>query len=82
LATEREAAYLRKRYPDTSLWTNESEAVIKFFCWPQYVDELLEDMDLPAYRSGGNWLTWPFKVIDLREISTLSTEREAKRAAA
>jgi hypothetical protein len=31
LATEREAAYLRKRYPDTSLWTNESEAVIKFF---------------------------------------------------
>jgi hypothetical protein len=36
-------------------------------------------MALPAMRSGGNWLTWPFKVIDLREISTLKEERDAKR---
>jgi dimethylaniline monooxygenase (N-oxide forming) len=32
LATEREAAYLRKRFPDMLLWTNESgNGVVKFF---------------------------------------------------
>ena len=48
--------------------------------WPQYTDELLEDMDLPSMRSGGNWFTWPFKVLDVREIETLTEERETKRA--
>ena len=48
--------------------------------WPQLVDDLLEDMGVPAMRSGGNWLTWPFKVIDLNEISTLKAERDAKRS--
>jgi dimethylaniline monooxygenase (N-oxide forming) len=43
------------------------------------MDELLEDMDLPSFRSGGNWLTWPFKVTDLQEISSLGSERDAKR---
>jgi len=47
--------------------------------WPQLVDELLEDMGVRAMRSGGNWLTWPFKVTDLREISTLKAERDAQR---
>ena len=36
-------------------------------------------MELPSLRSGGNWLTWPFKVIDLQEIATLKEERDAKR---
>ena len=47
--------------------------------WPQHVDDLLEDMGLPIMRSGGNALTWPFKVVDLKEISTLKEERDAKR---
>jgi dimethylaniline monooxygenase (N-oxide forming) len=47
--------------------------------WPQFVDDLLEDMGVPVMRSGGNWLTWPFKVVDLDEISTLKAERDAKR---
>ena len=46
------------------------------------MDELLRDMHLRAYRSGGNWLTWPFKVMDLKEIETLTAERDAKRAGA
>ena len=44
--------------------------------WPQFVDDLLEDMGVRAMRSGGNWLNWPFKVIDLDEISTLKAERD------
>ncbi|KAH8112129.1 hypothetical protein DFH11DRAFT_1728943 [Phellopilus nigrolimitatus] len=47
--------------------------------YPQLVDDLLEDMGLPIMRGGGNWLTWPFKVIDLREIEHLHDERLAKR---
>lgn len=47
--------------------------------WPQVVDEILEDLELPSLRSGGNWFTWPFKVIDLTEIATLREERDAKR---
>jgi hypothetical protein len=32
MSTEREAAFLRKRHPDTTLWTNESySGAIKFF---------------------------------------------------
>jgi len=44
--------------------------------WPQFVDDLLEDMGIRSMRSGGNWLSWPFKVIDLNEISTLKAERD------
>lgn len=50
-----------------------------FFSHPQLVDELLEDMGLPIHRSGGNWLSWPFKVIDLKEVEKLHHEREEKR---
>ena len=45
------------------------------------MDELLEDMGLQSMRSGGNWLTWPFKVISVDEIATLREERRAKREA-
>lgn len=48
--------------------------------WPQHVDDLLEDMGLAVMRSGGNGLTWPFKVIDLKEIAHLKEERDAKRS--
>lgn len=47
--------------------------------WPQLADELLEDMGLPIMRSGGNWLTWPFQVVDLKEIENLHQERAQKR---
>lgn len=49
--------------------------------WPQAMDELLDDMGLPSMRSGGNWLTWPFKVISPAEIKNLGEERRAKREA-
>jgi hypothetical protein len=49
--------------------------------WPQAADELLEDMHVRCSRSGGNWLTWPFRVIDLSELSTLGEERRAVREA-
>ena len=39
-------------------------------------------MGLRVMRSGGNWLTWPFKVVDLKELSTLKEERDARRAGA
>ncbi|KIY47188.1 FAD/NAD(P)-binding domain-containing protein [Fistulina hepatica ATCC 64428] len=77
---EREAEWMRRRFPETLRWVNESySAGIAFFTYPQAADDLLEDMGLPAMRSGGNWLTWPFKVIDLNEIMMLKEERDAKR---
>lgn len=30
-------------------------------------------------RSGGNFITWPFKPIDIKEIEHLTEEREEKR---
>ena len=48
--------------------------------WSQHVDDLLEDMGLPVMRSGGNVLTWPFKVVELSEIQNLKEERDARRA--
>ncbi|OCH90140.1 FAD/NAD(P)-binding domain-containing protein [Obba rivulosa] len=79
-ATERRSAWLRKRYPDMLAWVNQSySSDIAFWSWPQLTDQLLEDMGLPSMRSGGNWLTWPFKVIDLKEIESLGQERAAKR---
>ncbi|KAF8588578.1 FAD/NAD(P)-binding domain-containing protein [Ramaria rubella] len=78
--TERNSAWLRRRYPGALPHVNESySSGISFWNWPQAIDELLEDMKLPNMRSGGNWLTWPFQVIDLAEISTLGEERKANR---
>jgi hypothetical protein len=48
--------------------------------WPQACDELLEDMGLKGGRSGGNWFTWPFKVISMKELETVGKERRAKRS--
>ncbi|KAH7908576.1 FAD/NAD-P-binding domain-containing protein [Hygrophoropsis aurantiaca] len=78
--TELKAAWMRKRWPGMSTWDNESySSGIALWNWPQAADELLEDMGLRTMRSGGNWLTWPFKVVDLGEIATLGEERKAKR---
>ncbi|KAI0751192.1 FAD/NAD-P-binding domain-containing protein [Daedaleopsis nitida] len=79
--TERHAAWLRQRYPQIPTAVNGSHmSSLAFWSWPQHVDDLLEDMGLPVMRSGGNALTWPFKVIDLSEIQYLKEEREALRA--
>ncbi|KAJ7890291.1 FAD/NAD-P-binding domain-containing protein [Mycena leptocephala] len=78
--TERDAMWLRKRYPDLNLSLNEAcTSYSVFWTWPQYSDELLEDMYLPSMRSGGNWFTWPFQVIRINELSTLHEERAANR---
>ncbi|KAJ3529431.1 hypothetical protein NM688_g7855 [Phlebia brevispora] len=77
---DQHTAWLRRRYPGMLGWINESIAGdLAFWNWPQAVDTLLEDMELKSMRSGGNWLTWPFKVIDLQEIQFLKEERDAKR---
>ncbi|KAF8994699.1 hypothetical protein BDQ17DRAFT_1401381 [Cyathus striatus] len=69
----RNAAWMKKRYPGILAWTNESySAALPFWNWPQAVDQLLDDLYLPSLRSG---------TIDLSELSTLSEERRAKRAA-
>jgi dimethylaniline monooxygenase (N-oxide forming) len=39
------------------------------------------DMHLPHMRSGGNWFTWPFQVIEQKEIATLGEERRVRRLA-
>ncbi|KAJ3575500.1 hypothetical protein NP233_g1053 [Leucocoprinus birnbaumii] len=77
---ERSAAWMKKRYPTMDSWVNASYmGSLDFWNWPQAVDDLLEDMRLPIHRSGGSWLTWPLKVIDLKEIASLGDERRVKR---
>ncbi|KAI9442792.1 FAD/NAD-P-binding domain-containing protein [Lactarius psammicola] len=77
---DRDAAWVRRRYPYNPSWTGESNATaVCFWSWPQLADGLLEDMGLPAKRSGGNWLTWPFKPVDLDELAHLKEERDAQR---
>ncbi|KAF9559739.1 FAD/NAD(P)-binding domain-containing protein [Agrocybe pediades] len=72
------AQWKKRRYPGTKV--NESYgAVVDLWTWPQIADELLEDMYLPSMRSGGNWLTWPFKTIKPEELCTLGEERRALR---
>ncbi|KAI9571710.1 FAD/NAD-P-binding domain-containing protein [Boletus coccyginus] len=79
---ERKAAWMRKRYPEMLMWVNESySSGLAFLSWPQAIDELLDDMGVSIMRSGGNWLTWPFKVISVDEIMMLGEERRAKREA-
>ncbi|KAI6098806.1 FAD/NAD(P)-binding domain-containing protein [Pisolithus croceorrhizus] len=74
------AAWMRRRFPEMLFWVNESySSDLAFWSWPQAMDELLEDMGVPIMRSGGNWLTWPFKVITPAEIKNLREERGAKR---
>ncbi|TFK38927.1 FAD/NAD-P-binding domain-containing protein [Crucibulum laeve] len=79
---QRQTAWWRKRFPGIFGYVNQSySAAIQFWSWPQAMDQLLEDMYLPSMRSGGNWLTWPFQVIDLKEIATLGEERRVRRLA-
>ncbi|KAI0686660.1 FAD/NAD-P-binding domain-containing protein [Cerioporus squamosus] len=79
--SQRCAAWLKVRYPQIPTALNASHtSYLAFWSWPQHADDLLDDLGLPVMRSGGNWLTWPFKVVDLKEISTLKEERDAKRA--
>lgn len=39
-------------------------------------------MGLKVMRSGGNWLTWPFRVVRTKELAGLKEERDARRARA
>ncbi|KAI1795062.1 FAD/NAD(P)-binding domain-containing protein [Ganoderma leucocontextum] len=81
--TERQSAWLRHRYPQVSPTANSSHTSnIGFWGWPQVADDLLEDMGLEAMRSGGSWLTWPFRVVQIKEIAGLKEERDARRARA
>lgn len=76
------AAWMRRRFPEMLLWVNESySSDLAFWSWPQAMDDLLEDMGVPIMRSGGSWLTWPFKIITPAEIKNLREERRAKREA-
>ncbi|CAA7266120.1 unnamed protein product [Cyclocybe aegerita] len=77
---EEKAHWMKVRFPDMVSWVNESYSTsFDFWSWPQAADELLNDMYLPGMRSGGNWLNWVFKVIDLKEIENLTDEREIKQ---
>ncbi|KAF8266471.1 FAD/NAD-P-binding domain-containing protein [Lactarius quietus] len=78
---DRDAAWVRRRFPYTLHGTADSNSTAVFFwTWPQLADDLLEDMGLPVQRSGGNWLTWPFKPVDIgAELGTLKEERDTKR---
>ncbi|KAF8801867.1 FAD/NAD(P)-binding domain-containing protein [Phlegmacium glaucopus] len=79
---EEHAAWLRIRFPHILPWTNPSWlAGVYTYGWPQAVEELLQDMSLPIYRSGGNWFNWIFQVIDSKEIANLSEERRVNREA-
>ncbi|KAI6046404.1 FAD/NAD(P)-binding domain-containing protein [Pisolithus marmoratus] len=76
------AARIRRRFPEVRIWVNDSNnSGVAFWSWPQAMDDLLEDMGVPIMRSGGNWLTWPFKVITPAEIKNLREERRARRQA-
>ncbi|KAI6132452.1 FAD/NAD(P)-binding domain-containing protein [Pisolithus croceorrhizus] len=76
----RNAAWMRRRFPGMPVCVNQSNnSEVAFWSWPQAMDDLLEDMGVPIMRSGGNWLTWPFKVITPAEIKNLREERCAKR---
>ncbi|PSS11005.1 hypothetical protein PHLCEN_2v3301 [Hermanssonia centrifuga] len=77
---EEHNTWLRRRYPGMFGWVNESySGDFAFWNGPQAVDTLLEDMGLKSMRSGGNWFTWPFRVIDSKEIQFLTEERETRR---
>ncbi|KAF7316639.1 hypothetical protein HMN09_00396500 [Mycena chlorophos] len=78
--TDRDARWFRKRWPSLDVTKNEAQVSwFAFLTWPQFCDELMEDMYLRSYRSGRNWLTWAFSVIDIRELATMHEERAALR---
>lgn len=79
---ERDAAWLRQRYPSRDCFTdtvsscNPADALAY---WPHYADSLFEDMGVPAHRSGKMFMLWPFQTIDVAELATLGEERRVKR---
>ncbi|EAU80914.1 hypothetical protein CC1G_03090 [Coprinopsis cinerea okayama7 len=74
--TVRNLAWMMKRFPHMDAWKNGSHGSwTPHFAWPQGMDALLEDMYLPSWRSGGNWLTWILKPIRIEEIANLGEER-------
>lgn len=81
-SAERDAAWLRQRYPSRNCFTdavigcNPADALAY---WPHYADLLLEDMGVPARRSGRLFMLWPFQTIDVAELATLGEERRVKR---
>ncbi|KAI0774713.1 FAD/NAD(P)-binding domain-containing protein [Trametes elegans] len=78
--TAQAAAWLRRRYPEIPTALNTSHTgYLAFWTWPQHTDDLLEDMGVRVMRSGGNALTWPFKVIDPDDIKDLKAERDKLR---
>ncbi|KAJ3783118.1 hypothetical protein GGU10DRAFT_405562 [Lentinula aff. detonsa] len=78
-SSKQNAAWIRKRHPSALSWINPSySSNLAFWTWPQAMDDLLRDMGLRTARSGGNWFTWPFKVIKIDEISTLGEERRRR----
>jgi len=73
-------AWMKKRHPDTSLWPSEScGSNFVTHSWPQFCDDLLEDMSLPYQRSGGGFFNWIFQVVQIEELKNLTEERQAKR---
>ncbi|KAF8469817.1 FAD/NAD-P-binding domain-containing protein [Russula ochroleuca] len=76
-AAQYDGEWVQRRYPHSLNWISESNSsTVAFWTWPQVVDDLLEDMGVRAMRSGGSWASWPFKAINLDEISNLKAERD------
>lgn len=78
------AAWYRTRNPGGLRWGNESTAGgLALLNWPQYCDELLEDMGLRSMRNVPKgilgWFTWVFVPIKNDELAGLAREREEKR---
>lgn len=78
------AAWYRIRTPGGLRWGNESSAGgMALLNWPQYTDELLEDMGLRCMRSVPpgilSWILWPFFTIRNEELGSLGKERSEKR---
>ncbi|TFK17023.1 FAD/NAD(P)-binding domain-containing protein [Coprinopsis marcescibilis] len=70
------------RFPQTPFWRHGSGGVTPdAWTWPQAADELLEDMYLETRRSGGNWLNWVIKAINVDELCNIGDERRRIREA-
>jgi len=79
---EMNAAWMLKRNPDTHRWPSEScSCTLVNQTWPQFCDDLYEDMDLPIQleRIGGSWYNWMFQVVKMDELKYLTEERRVKR---
>ncbi|KAI6115961.1 FAD/NAD(P)-binding domain-containing protein [Pisolithus sp. B1] len=77
------AAWMRRRFPEMLFWVNESyipkPLVGVTTGGPKPWMNSSKTWVFPLCVAGGNWLTWPFKVITPAEIKNLREERGAKR---